>query len=132
MTKLARAAIPPLQGLDSSEIEDEVFSSPIEASWDQGTHKCQEKWTVDVGNISGSFWSQIGWSCVQQWALVTPSEEEARSQGLQCPYPVVELFTCTQKPGRNCGGKGMDLTLLTIPPDFAHNPTLEKHGPDKK
>ena len=44
----------------SSEIEDEVFSSPIEASWDQGTHKCQEKRTVDVGNISGSVWSQIG------------------------------------------------------------------------
>ena len=43
----------------SSEIEDKVFSSPIEVSWDQGTHNCQEKWTMDVGNTSGSVWSQI-------------------------------------------------------------------------
>lgn len=36
-----------------------MFSSPIEVSWDQGTQNCQEKWTMDAGNTSGSVWSQI-------------------------------------------------------------------------
>lgn len=38
---------------------DKVFSSPVEASWDQGTHNCREKWTSDVGSTSGYAWSQI-------------------------------------------------------------------------